>query len=69
VLRRKRRGFHVGKGEDKMGHTGFVNVTSSFLTTCHSGPTASWEKKEKGLRFAMMELDGGRIGIGYWPLG
>lgn len=61
-------GFIVGKAEDKMGHR--ASTTNELIFDhCAVPANCLLGKENEGFKIAMMELDGGRIGIGSLALG
>ena len=61
-------GFQVGKAEEKMGH--HASQTNELIFDNCIVPAACLLGKEgEGFKIAMMELDGGRIGIGSLAVG
>ena len=68
ALRKDTPGFRVGKAEKKMGHQ--ASQTNELILDNCSIPAACLLGKEgEGFKIAMMELDGGRIGIGSLAVG
>ena len=61
-------GFHVGKGEDKMGHRA-SSTNELIFDHCVIPANCLLGKEGEGFKIAMMELDGGRIGIGSLAVG
>jgi len=61
-------GFIVGKGEEKMGHR--ASPTNELIfDNCVVPANCVLGKEGEGFKIAMMELDGGRIGIGSLAIG
>jgi len=61
-------GFIVGKAEDKMGHR--ASTTNELIfDQCLVPVSCLLGKEGEGFKIAMMELDGGRIGIGSLAVG
>jgi alkylation response protein AidB-like acyl-CoA dehydrogenase len=61
-------GFRVGKAEEKMGH--HASQTNELIFEDCAIPVGSLLGEEgEGFKIAMMELDGGRIGIGSLAVG
>lgn len=61
-------GFIVGKAEEKMGHR--ASLTNELIfDNCIVPANCLLGKEGEGFRIAMMELDGGRIGIGSLAVG
>jgi alkylation response protein AidB-like acyl-CoA dehydrogenase len=61
-------GFIVGKAEEKMGHRASSTNELSF-DNCIVPADCVLGKEGEGFKIAMMELDGGRIGIGSLAVG
>jgi len=61
-------GFHVGKEEDKMGHRA-SSTNELIFDHCVIPANCLLGKEGEGFKIAMMELDGGRIGIGSLAVG
>ena len=61
-------GFRVGKAEKKMGHQA-SQCNELILDNCCVPASCLLGKEGEGFRIAMMELDGGRIGIGSLAVG
>jgi len=61
-------GFIIGKGEDKMGHRA-SQTNELIFDNCTIPCDCLLGKEGDGFKIAMMELDGGRIGIGSLALG
>ncbi|MBU2547449.1 MAG: acyl-CoA dehydrogenase family protein [Proteobacteria bacterium] len=61
-------GFIVGKDEDKMGQRG-SSTNELLFEDCRIPREALLGRLNDGFRVALMELDGGRIGIGSLALG
>ena len=61
-------GFSVGKAEDKMGHRA-SQTNELIFKDCIIPATCLLGKEGEGFKIAMMELDGGRIGIGSLAVG
>jgi alkylation response protein AidB-like acyl-CoA dehydrogenase len=61
-------GFKIGKAEEKMGHR--ASMTNELIfDNCVVPSDCLLGKEGEGFKIAMMELDGGRIGIGSLGLG
>jgi len=61
-------GFKVGKAEEKMGH--HASQTNELIfDNCIIPANCLLGKEGEGFKIAMMELDGGRIGIGSLAVG
>ena len=68
VIEKGTPGFIIGKAEDKMGHR--ASQTNELVFDHCTIPTHCLLGDEgEGFKIAMMELDGGRIGIGSLALG
>ncbi|MDP3015849.1 MAG: acyl-CoA dehydrogenase family protein [Deltaproteobacteria bacterium] len=61
-------GFKVGKAEEKMGHRASM-LNELIFEDCVIPANCLLGKESEGFRIAMMELDGGRIGIGSLAVG
>jgi alkylation response protein AidB-like acyl-CoA dehydrogenase len=61
-------GFIVGKAEEKMGHRA-SQTNELIFDNCVIPATCLLGKEGEGFMIAMMELDGGRIGIGSLAVG
>ncbi|MDI6764584.1 MAG: acyl-CoA dehydrogenase family protein [Thermodesulfobacteriota bacterium] len=61
-------GFKVGKAEEKMGHRASM-LNELIFEDCVIPANCLLGKEGEGFRIAMMELDGGRIGIGSLSVG
>jgi alkylation response protein AidB-like acyl-CoA dehydrogenase len=61
-------GFIIGKAEDKMGHRA-SQTNELVFDNCIIPANCLLGKEGEGFKIAMMELDGGRIGIGSLALG
>jgi butyryl-CoA dehydrogenase len=61
-------GFIVGKAEDKMGHRA-SQTNELVFDNCVTPANCLLGKEGDGFKIAMMELDGGRIGIGSLAVG
>jgi len=61
-------GFKVGKAEEKMGHRASM-LNELIFEDCAIPANCLLGKEGEGFRIAMMELDGGRIGIGSLSVG
>jgi alkylation response protein AidB-like acyl-CoA dehydrogenase len=61
-------GFIIGKAEDKMGHRA-SQTNELVFDNCTIPANCILGKEGEGFKIAMMELDGGRIGIGSLALG
>lgn len=62
------RGFKVGKAEKKMGHRASM-LNELIFEDCNIPVNCLLGKEGEGFKIAMMELDGGRIGIGSLSIG
>ncbi len=61
-------GFRVGKSEEKLGHCASV-LNELIFEDCVVPANHLLGKEGEGFKIAMMELDGGRIGIGSLSVG
>lgn len=61
-------GFKIGKAEEKMGHRASV-LNELIFEECIVPASHLLGKEGEGFKIAMMELDGGRIGIGSLSVG
>ncbi len=61
-------GFSVGKAEEKMGHRA-SSLNELIFDNCRIPKECLLGHEGEGFKIAMMELDGGRIGIGSLALG
>jgi len=61
-------GFKVGKAEEKMGHRASL-LNELIFEDCVIPANCLLGKEGEGFKIAMMELDGGRIGIGSLSVG
>jgi butyryl-CoA dehydrogenase len=61
-------GFKAGKAEEKMGHRASV-LNELIFEDCIVPANCLLGKEGEGFKIAMMELDGGRIGIGSLSVG
>ncbi len=61
-------GFKVGKAEEKMGHRASM-LNELIFEDCVIPANHLLGKEGEGFKIAMMELDGGRIGIGSLSVG
>lgn len=61
-------GFKVGKAEEKMGHRASA-LNELIFEDCVIPANCLLGKASEGFKIAMMELDGGRIGIGSLSVG
>jgi butyryl-CoA dehydrogenase len=61
-------GFRVGKAEEKMGHRA-SSTNELIFDNCVIPAGCLLGKEGEGFKIAMMELDGGRIGIGSLAVG
>ncbi|MBM4351890.1 MAG: acyl-CoA dehydrogenase [Deltaproteobacteria bacterium] len=61
-------GFKVGKAEEKMGHRASA-LNELIFEDCVVPANCLLGKESEGFKIAMMELDGGRIGIGSLSIG
>ncbi|MBM4279127.1 MAG: acyl-CoA dehydrogenase [Deltaproteobacteria bacterium] len=61
-------GFKVGKAEEKMGHRASA-LNELIFEDCVVPANCLLGKESEGFKIAMMELDGGRIGIGSLSVG
>ena len=68
VIEKGTPGFIVGKAEDKMGHRA-SQTNELIFENCAVPANCLLGKEGEGFKIAMMELDGGRIGIGSLALG
>jgi len=68
VVEKGREGFRVGKNEDKLGQRA-SSTNELIFEDCWIPNENLLGKEGDGFKIAMMELDGGRIGIGSLALG
>jgi alkylation response protein AidB-like acyl-CoA dehydrogenase len=68
VIEKGTPGFIIGKAEEKMGHRASQTNELAF-DNCSIPAHCLLGKEGEGFKIAMMELDGGRIGIGSLALG
>ncbi|OGP89301.1 MAG: acyl-CoA dehydrogenase [Deltaproteobacteria bacterium RBG_16_47_11] len=68
VVERGMPGFRVGKAEEKMGHRA-SQTNELIFDNCIIPSHCLLGKEGEGFKIAMMELDGGRIGIGSLAVG
>ncbi len=68
VIEKGTPGFIVGKAEEKMGHRA-SQTNELFFDNCVIPANCLLGKEGEGFKIAMMELDGGRIGIGSLAVG
>jgi len=68
VVEKGREGFHVGKNEEKLGQRA-SSTNELIFEDCWVPNENLLGKEGDGFKIAMMELDGGRIGIGSLALG
>jgi butyryl-CoA dehydrogenase len=68
VVKKGTPGFKVGKAEEKMGHRASL-LNELIFEDCVIPANCLLGKEGEGFRIAMMELDGGRIGIGSLAVG
>jgi len=68
VVEKGREGFRVGKNEEKMGQRA-SSTNELIFEDCLIPAENLLGKEGDGFKIAMMELDGGRIGIGSLALG
>jgi butyryl-CoA dehydrogenase len=68
VIEKGTPGFIVGKAEEKMGHRASQTNELAF-DSCAVPANCLLGKEGDGFKIAMMELDGGRIGIGSLAVG
>jgi butyryl-CoA dehydrogenase len=68
VIEKATPGFHVGKAEEKMGHRA-SSTNELVFENCVIPASCLLGKEGEGFKIAMMELDGGRIGIGSLAVG
>ncbi len=61
-------GFTIGKAEDKMGHRA-SSLNELIFDNCRLPKECLLGQEGEGFKIAMMELDGGRIGIGSLAVG
>jgi len=68
VIEKGTPGFKIGKAEEKMGHR--ASMTNELIfENCVVPSNCLLGKEGEGFQIAMMELDGGRIGIGSLAIG
>jgi butyryl-CoA dehydrogenase len=68
VIERGTPGFTMGKAEDKMGHRA-SSLNELIFDNCRISKECILGGEGEGFKIAMMELDGGRIGIGSLAVG
>ena len=68
VIEKGTPGFKVGKAEEKLGHRASV-LNELIFDTCIVPADCLLGKEGEGFKIAMMELDGGRIGIASLAVG
>jgi butyryl-CoA dehydrogenase len=68
VIEKGTPGFIIGKAEEKMGHRA-SQTNELVFDHCAIPANCLLGKEGEGFKIAMMELDGGRIGIGSLALG
>jgi len=68
VIEKGAPGFIIGKAEEKMGHRA-SQTNELVFDNCIVSSDNLLGKEGEGFKIAMMELDGGRIGIGSLALG
>jgi butyryl-CoA dehydrogenase len=68
VIEKGTPGFIIGKAEEKMGHRA-SQTNELVFDNCVVPSNSLLGKEGEGFKIAMMELDGGRIGIGSLALG
>jgi butyryl-CoA dehydrogenase len=68
VIEKGTPGFIIGKAEEKMGHRA-SQTNELVFDNCIVPSNSLLGKEGEGFKIAMMELDGGRIGIGSLALG
>ena len=68
VIEKDTSGFKAGKAEEKMGHRASV-LNELIFDNCIVPADCLLGKEGEGFKIAMMELDGGRIGIGSLAIG
>jgi len=68
VIEKGMPGFMVGKAEEKMGHRA-SQTNELVFNNCTIPANSLLGKEGEGFKIAMMELDGGRIGIASLALG
>jgi alkylation response protein AidB-like acyl-CoA dehydrogenase len=68
VIEKGAPGFIIGKAEEKMGHRA-SQTNELVFDNCVVSSDNLLGKEGEGFKIAMMELDGGRIGIGSLALG
>jgi len=68
VIEKGSPGFIIGKAEEKMGHRASQTNELAF-DNCTIPANCLLGKEGEGFKIAMMELDGGRIGIGSLSVG
>ena len=68
VVEKGREGFRVGKNEEKLGQRA-SSTNELIFEDCRVPKENLLGKEGDGFKIAMMELDGGRIGIGSLALG
>jgi alkylation response protein AidB-like acyl-CoA dehydrogenase len=68
VIEKGTPGFIIGKAEEKMGHRA-SQTNELVFDNCIIPANCLLGKEGEGFKIAMMELDGGRVGIGSLALG
>jgi butyryl-CoA dehydrogenase len=68
VIEKGTPGFLIGKAEEKMGHRA-SQTNELIFDNCIISANCLLGKEGEGFKIAMMELDGGRVGIGSLALG
>ncbi|MBB5336996.1 acyl-CoA dehydrogenase [Pectinatus brassicae] len=68
VVEKNTPGFEIGKHEDKMGIRG-SHTSELIFKNCHIPKENLVGEEGKGFKYAMMTLDGGRIGVAAQALG
>lgn len=68
VVERGTPGFIIGKAEEKMGHRA-SSTNELIFDNCIIPENCLLGKEGEGFKIAMMELDGGRIGVGSLAVG
>ena len=68
VIEKGTPGFEIGKHEDKMGIRG-SHTTELIFKNCHISKDNLVGEEGKGFKYAMITLDGGRIGVAAQALG
>ncbi len=68
LIQKETPGFIIGKAEDKMGHRA-SSLNELIFDNCHVSQECLLGREGEGFKIAMVELDGGRIGIASLAIG